>query len=56
MSAKAKKAGRFVCPDSPQPGICDECGAPFPHVVEELVAKGQRIPSCTKHQVKLVPA
>lgn len=54
MSAKAKTTGRFVCPMTGVPSDCSECAAPFPHVREELVQKGQKIPSCETHNLKLV--
>ena len=54
MSAKAKATGRLVCPQSGVPSECSECEAPFPHVREEWVQRGQKIPSCETHKMKLV--
>ena len=56
MSAKAKAIGRYACPLSGEPLECPECEAAFPHVREEGLRKGQKIPSCEEHKVKLVRA
>lgn len=52
MSRKAKATGRFVCPYIES--TCEECGAPFPHRVEELIQKGQKIPFCASDGAPLV--
>jgi hypothetical protein len=53
VSAKARNTGRMVCPESGVLTECAECEAPFPHVREEWVQKGQRVPACETHKVKL---
>ena len=55
MSKKAQYTGRLVCPQIGVPSDCAECEAPFPHVREEWVQKGQKIPTCETHKLKLVP-
>lgn len=53
MSAKAKATGRYVCPMQNVVAECQECKAPFAHVREEWVQKGQKIPRCETHNLKL---
>jgi hypothetical protein len=54
MSAKAKRTGVYVCPQIGTISTCAECKAPFPHLVGELLQKGQKVPACETHKVKLV--
>lgn len=53
MATKAKTTGRYVCPQQLEVRMCEEHGFEFPHVREEWLQRGQKVPLCETHAMRL---